>query len=192
MMAGSGGFGAVGGSGVGGSDPGTGRGQIKQACESFCGPYSMACPGEAGSFEECTWSCLDDFGDAPRECRDLTLEALNCLGANFSPSLGCDQALLVAVDACFDLVDQAQDCNEGGPEPQPQPPCSSSGSVMATSCTATLTCGEQYYFASCSYAGENQSSCECKDYLGGGAGFSVEVSISSACDYALAFCGYPY
>jgi hypothetical protein len=183
--------GAAGKGGVGGDGGGDGRGQIKAACETFCGPYSTACPMDAGTVSECTWSCMSDFGEGPRHCREITIDALNCLGTYFDPSLGCDQALLTAVDACFDLVQEAQDCNEFEEPQPPPPPCGASGFVGEYECSTTLMCEDGSYYVDCYALGDNESECNCSDPYGG-SGFVAEVPVSYACDYAIELCGYPY
>ncbi|HVJ15128.1 MAG TPA: hypothetical protein VM686_06790 [Polyangiaceae bacterium] len=192
-VAGGVGGGGVGGvAGAGGKGGGSGR-RIEAACEQFCGPYSMACPADAGTPENCTWNCVDQFGGGPRECRDTTLEALDCLNIYFNPDLGCDQALSGALQACFEIVQQAQSCVDGGEPPPPPPPsCPGSFYTGTVDCQATLMCPEAYYYAYCSAIGGGQIACDCTDDFGGATSFVSDVPIDAACGYALELCGYPY
>ena len=191
-VAGSGGFGKGGGVGKGGSSGGPDRGRIKEGCDAFCGPYAMTCPNEVGSQGQCTESCMADFGDAPRECHDVTIESLHCLAGNFIPELGCSECLFTAVNACLPLIEEAQACTDYGRPTPPPPVCPSSVYTSDVDCTTTMTCPEASYYVSCYRLDVDQTACNCSDDFGGATSFIADTPLSSACGFAMALCGYPY
>jgi hypothetical protein len=186
-IAGAGGTVSVGGvagvAGMGGK--GGTSSEMKAACEAFCGPYSAACPDEAGTPGECTLTCLTDFSEGRRKCRDYTIAALNCLAPNLDPSLGCDEALVNGLNACFDIVQVAQECNEMAAA------CPGSFANSDVDCSSTLMCPEGYYNIYCYRVDQTQTSCNCTSDIGNNTSFITDVPVQSACTYATELCGFP-
>ncbi len=176
------GVGGVAGKGGTGGDVSS---EMKAACEAFCGPYSAACPQEAGNVGQCTLTCLTDFSEGRRRCREATIAALNCLAPNLDPNLGCNDALVNGLNACFDLVQVAQDCNEMALA------CPGSFANSDVDCSSTLMCPEGYYNIYCYRVDQTQTSCNCTSDIGNNTSFITDVPVQSACTYATELCGFP-
>jgi hypothetical protein len=114
------------------------------------------------------------------------------VGQNFDTSQSCDQATLIAYEACLDQLSAADNCDSGDQPPPPPPSsCAGSGSIAADQCSLSLSCSDGVYNANCYLITETQSYCDCTSSMST-TSFDAEVPIEQACDYAAKFCGFPY
>jgi hypothetical protein len=130
------------------------------------------------------------LNDTPVACRELTAEALDCLGANLAADATCEEALTKATFYCQDELVAIDSCND---VPRPDPPldCSGTATTLPESCTVNLTCSNGNYYVGCKQVDPQQSFCSCSSDSSSTT-LTVYGAAGDACGEALTRCGYAF
>jgi hypothetical protein len=128
------------------------------------------------------------LNDTPVACRELTADALDCLGAYLTSDTTCEEALTKATFYCQDELLAIDACND---VPRPDPPldCTGTATTSPESCTVSLTCSNGSYDVACKRIDPQQSFCSCSSDSSSST-LTVYGTSDDACSEALTRCGY--
>ncbi len=210
-----GGRSALGGGGSAGKGGNANQGKggasaVAASCKDYCSTFAKLCPEEQTE-KTCRTSCDSELNEAGGRCRDLGLNAINCIRPQLQETgARCEYALEAAAAVCAPAIQAFENCKDRasppdapvpGPMPNPQPPkplpppqrsdCQGSGSASPTFCDQQWACEDGFVYAAFCENLNGAATCLCLQ--GGDVARQVGAGPFSAstCQLAAAICGFP-